>query len=492
MKQNICTIPNDSQKYSQLRQTRYLIIVCIALLMSVPAIADTNDFVANARLPTDFKATCTADIDSWFALGHPSANGLVIPANSLDPVFANFNSNTLCDFYKWGAQMFLFLTSPGDYQHIFNTTPLFYSVSVKSKKEREFVTENGPMLMTVRKGKIEVGQAGDNYALLSQNEALVYYGIHANDVYALFTTQSKMMPSSNMEFPNTLAQLNAVSQFAFDYGYPLQEWADRTLTMELKTAWVDADSVADRSRYILGQAIVPVFYRNEEPWKLKDNVEITVALVGMHVVGTVNKHPEMVWSTFEHVDNVPNNDYLYHPSTGSTPKTLAYDSSGKNWTFLPEGAAKPMSIDAKAMVKTDQDGSSAIEIHKTDHFEIGPSNVLRVNPWGNPHGSGSDGTAVDSNTNLVSLNVSVLSQLAPDDVRGNYIQTGGIWTSDGTIPTMGTDDKLRGSLNLANTTMETFFQNPTPHKNCFACHGSSVATHISHVYVPLQSLPPPN
>lgn len=87
----------------------------------------------------------------------------------------------------------------------------------------------------------------------------------------------------------------------------------------------------------------------------------------------------------------------------------------------------------------------------------------------------------------------MLSQLAAGDVRGNYIQTGGVWTVKGQIPNGGTDKNLRGSLNLANTTMEIYYQyhtNGFNPKNCFGCHSSPAtkATGISHVFNELQPL----
>lgn len=160
-----------------------------------------------------------------------------------------------CDFYKWGAQMFLWLTSEDGSLHVFNTSPKFYNLSVKSKGERQFLIENGPMQMTIRKGKtdneIEAGQAGNSDALLAQNNAMIYYGLHTNDVYTLFTTQQKniilpkfkkqykqcastivgdcfkqfnvckVAPIDNIEFPNTKTALNNILTYANSYGYPI-------------------------------------------------------------------------------------------------------------------------------------------------------------------------------------------------------------------------------------------------------------------------------
>jgi len=520
---------NNSQTKAFLKSSLYSIIVGIILTVPSPTIAGDNGFVSNARLPINAQKSCETSIASWFVSNHASEDGWVKPANSLAPIFADSKNNTRCDFYKWGAQMFLWLTSGVGSQHVFNSSPQFYNLSVESNHEREFLTANGPMLMTVRKGKtdeeIELGQAGNSDALLSQKQALVYYGLHANDVYALFTTQTlnicqqtynqctskivgecnkeykscKTKALANIEFPNTQAQLDKVSTFAASYGYPLS-WDKIALAMELKTSWVDADTVSDKNNYILSQAVVPVFDRSAKngPWSVKSNQEKTLALVGMHIVGTVKGHPEMVWSTFEHVDNVPDNTYIYNVNANS-PQTQIFNSSGKAWNFLSEGAIKPTSITANAQVNTDKNGSLAQEIVSINSSPISSTEVIRIDPWGNMHGSKAGSTAVANNTDLVSINVSVLSQLAADDVRGNYIQTGGIWTVDGQIPTGGTDTSLRGSLNLANTTMETYFQYQTKDfnpQNCFGCHGVSRksnntinSTGVSHVFDKLQPLP---
>ena len=495
----------------------------------------TNHFSEKARLPIDVKPTCTANISPWFG-GRVTVNGWVQPANSLAPIFADFNNNTRCDFYKWGAQMFLWLTSGVGTKHVFNTSPGFYNVSVEQNKQRQFLTSDGLMKLTIRKGKtdteIELGQAGGGDVLLSQKDSLVYYGLHANNVFALYTTGQKQGALNNTiwispdedkaclaqykacasevkglckkqleqcthnNFPSTATQLKAVTDFAASYGYPITD--GQALAMELKTSWIDASSLSksELTQYVLTQAIVPTFNRSNPngPWPVNGTTEKTLALVGMHVVGTVNGHPEMVWSTFEHVNNVPDNNYIY-TTKKNLAKSVAYNSKGA-WNFLPTNAAMPQAIDANAMVDSASGSSVPTSIVSTasQASPIIPINNFRLDPWGNEHGNGSQAD-VSNNTDLVSINASVLSQLKAGDIRGNYIQTGGVWTAKGQIPSNGTDVNLRGSLNLANTTMETFYQTPNPNgfipKNCFGCHGSSEtqATGISHIYGALQPLP---
>ena len=56
-----------------------------------------------------------------------------------------------------------------------------------------------------------------------------------------------------------------------------------------------------------------------------------------------------------------------------------------------------------------------------DDSTIGPSNLLRLNPWGT---NASDANAVRNNTDIISINNSVLGMLAAGDVRKNYVMVG--------------------------------------------------------------------
>ncbi|GHA04424.1 hypothetical protein GCM10008090_12240 [Arenicella chitinivorans] len=519
------------------------------------AVAQSN-FVKAARLPSDVQPSCTADISPWFAGDEVTPNGWVKPANSLAPIFADFKNNTRCDFYKWGAQMFLWLTSGEGVHHVFNTSPGFYNISVEEDGKREFLP-GGLLRLGVRKAKtdeqIELGQAGGFDVLVSQTGSLVYYGLHVNDVFALYTTGKKMgafndrlrwlsgqedpaclaqyescaskdnvFCSKQLEhcthnnFPATKDQLDVVSEFADSYGYPLG-YDKIALALELKTSWIELDQIIDPQRkatYVTERAVVPVFDRapintktKKQQWPIVGTKETTLALVGMHVVGTVNGHPEMIWSTFEHVSNAPDAAYEYLTATGKG--TQAYDASG-TWNFMQEDGAEPTAITANARVsayeksdnypdpecqRVSKDDTNTECIVNIAGQEIGTIDVLRVDPWGNDQ---SLTGALANNTDLASINVSVLSQLELGDVRGNYIQTGGVWTSEGQIPKDGKSTDLRGSLKLANTTMETFFQFPPICKddftplNCFGCHGAENATEaveISHIFDALQPLP---
>ena len=46
------------------------------------------------------------EFNKWFASGMAKANGVVLPADSV-----NFTPDSLCSFYKWSWQMFLWMNS---------------------------------------------------------------------------------------------------------------------------------------------------------------------------------------------------------------------------------------------------------------------------------------------------------------------------------------------------------------------------------------------
>lgn len=89
------------------RFSKKLIVITTLLLMIVIGCTFTQ-----LTLPTDATSDCNNTITStifntWFNSGSVSLNGVVNPANSV-----TFSANSLCSFYAWSEQMFLWLTSP--------------------------------------------------------------------------------------------------------------------------------------------------------------------------------------------------------------------------------------------------------------------------------------------------------------------------------------------------------------------------------------------
>jgi hypothetical protein len=548
-------------------------------------------------IPTDASGGCpvpATTFNHWFHSGTPAVNGVVDPANSV-----TFSPTSLCSFYQWSEQMFLWLNSPapsiyGGGSRIFDS-PTFYDVSplnasnqrtlskhvsgrfpfialraakpgphglpvILDKSHRLFEVEpakvapSGKQLIlnnagkeveieraTIQNGKpvffdtagkrivspkpvirpeilkapmkaqvkapakapiqaskslivqrfiingipifidpfgnvvqTEEGQAtGD--ALVSQQQSLVYYATVVNDVYAFFLTGTKTggITPAPTQFPTTAANLAQITTFAASHSVTFPD--PDALAIEVKMAWVETTGLANPGSYITMEATVPGYNKsNASHWVATGTRNVTLALVSMHVVGSTNGHPEMIWSTFEHFGNTPNAAYAYTSTTGQ--KTIPQSTTG-NWLFCANGAGSPFNVSHATASGNDILGNPS-------GSAITPSNTLRSNPWGLP---GTAAASVSSNTQIVSINHSVLSQMPAGDVRDNYFMIGATWTIGGAPPSGGNQV---GTNQLANTALETYVQGVT---NCFSCHngnmlGSGPDSGLSHIYFPLQPL----
>ncbi len=318
----------------------------------------------------------------------------------------------------------------------------------------------------------EIGQARTGGVLISQKGSLVYYVTTVNDAFAYMVTggaNGGISPAPT-QFPVTQAEMDRIVAFAAAHQKTIA--APEALALELKTSWVEASSVADPSKFITMDATVPTF-DTSDPAKWKPNGQKTVelAMVGMHVVGSTKDHPEMIWATFEHVDNVPVGGYSYFDTAGNT-KTVAQPTSGP-WLFSADNPATAFNA------QTAQFDSGNI-IPADGSTGIAPSNTIRWKTWGKV-------SDTNSNTEVVAINNSVLSQLADGDVRANYILVGATWTIGGAAPN-GTNQV--GTNMLANSTMETYLQgtsNSDMGSNCFPCHRTNQVG-VSHVYRALNPL----
>lgn len=459
---------------------------------------------AQMAIPDDAKSTCPVpakEFAKWFAGDGPSKDGYVKPANSVG--FPT--KNTVCDFYKWGAQMFLWLTSPDGDGLVLNG-PSIIDVTPARNGKRQMLPHDGeaPIPMALRHEKEdeieEIGQAGSSGVLMSQDSSLVYYGVHVNDVYGYFLTGQKdgKFPNAT-KFPRNKSDLNDVVDYV-KTAYPDRDLVEaKALAMELKTSWVEASSLSNPDDYVTMSGRIPTYNKsNPNKWVADGTKTTKLALTGMHVVGTVRNHPEFVWATFEHVDNAPDASYWYKDKSGKL-KQQKFSSKG-DYLFMETGAPeKPANVECMAASEGATGNIVAVDANQDPVTQGGkpackggivPSNTVREYPWGRTTGKSS----AENNTLLISNYVSVRDQLAKGDVRKKYVQTGSIWTS----PSDPVDDApipnafFRGSLKLANMTMETYTQGT----NCFSCHQQSAdapdsfqAFQLSHIFSQIQPLP---
>jgi len=72
-------------------------------------------------------------------------------------------------------------------------------------------------------------------------------------------------------------------------------------SVDLKSAWVDMTNVKNPERYYTRKAWVLDPFTAPNP----TCTQITVGLVGLHIVSKTPSRPQWIWSTFEQIDNVP-------------------------------------------------------------------------------------------------------------------------------------------------------------------------------------------
>ncbi len=445
-----------------------------------------KEVMAEAPLidPNSPKQTCVVsetEFATWFSGGAVTKDGWVNPANSLTVLDSD------CDFYKWSWQMFLWNLSPKNGSVAFDQPP-FYDL------EGSDLVQNGTGTR-VRGGKVEaVGQAGViNGVLMSQdygiapNGSLVYYAIHVNDVYAYFASGKNSGALTDIdEFPTTQDQLDQIVNYAKEtYNATIDD--ANALTLELKSSWVKADPSLDLSKYVTIVADVPQYVKESDTKWTWDGTSleegVTLALVGYHVVGSVADHPEMVWATFEHVNNVPDANYYYTNAEGNVVQATNFNADGypveSDWLF--NSSSVKMNANNQMFMETGYNNPN--NIVATPNNTISASSTFRTHPFGNT----ADEASAENNTLILSLNGNIADMLADGDVRANYFLVGATWTSNGVIPGVGNQlPVVAGSKVLANSTMETYFQ----FKNCFDCHEGGKIDSLSHIFAGITPLTP--
>jgi len=331
---------------------------------------------------------------------------------------------------------------------------------------RQFVLRDIPIFLDARSNVIDVepGQAGGG-VLISQNGSLVYYITVVNQLFAFHRTMqgpALILPGTTLTFPLTMADANAVVAFAAANGTTIID--PEALAIEAKSSWVEASSVPHPDDYIQVEATIPTFdTSNPNMWVPNGQKTVTLAMVGIGIAGSTEGQGEMVWGSYEPFGNAPNAAYDYLGPTGA--QTMPQNTAG-TWLFTPGGWPGPFNAMHASW------NSATGNIVGTP---AGPSPVLRRRPWG------SDPSDAVTNTQVISLNASVIGQLKPGDVRRNYFQVGTTWTIGGQAPD---NSNQVGTNQLANSAIETFVQAAGPTgtgSNCFSCHGTNTVE-VSHVY----------
>jgi hypothetical protein len=362
----------------------------------------------------------------------------------------NTDPSSLCAFYQYSWQSFLYLTSPAYGAGGALNFELYPSVSqvfgAGAQLKMEANRRVGPPTLFVDKrmnrvrtfqarGSKPLGditQAGSEGVLVDQNNNVTYYEQFLDPIATGFITACDLTV--------TACQTTTAAQtLRFPAG-----------AIELKVSWRPLPSGTPNADTYYTLQDVLVFDPQTNTTKTTD-----LGLVGFHLVYTTPNHKEMVWATFEHVDNAPDG-----PCTGATTPPAGFSG----WAF--NNATSTNCGNVNAWTKGQQPPYPITQAFRN---------------WA--YGSATTGTGPSNAATIQALNKSALGILPASSVWKNYFLVGAVWTN-GTLPAVAptsSGSNEFGSTFLANSTMETFTQFPNPSTgsgtaNCFNCHNAETTS----------------
>lgn len=296
--------------------------------------------------------------------------------------------------------------------------------------------------MTAAEGAGAIVEADGNM-LVAPNGYPIYASVHMNQSY--FNTASQNMIANG-------GYQNSDPSGFFSIGAAV-----------FKATWLRLDDPRDApaGAYVT-QAEVPVLKTTVVPGRVTiapsgDFVPVTVALIGLHVVGYTVNHPEFLWGTFEHQLNspvTPDNTFTPSPTT-SNPNSYTLYNGGTPYSAVNDAVTPPTLVLNEATQKLTP-----------------TTNVVLENATGgeaNPNGA----------DNVIAVNGSAKRSVAgfpaPQSAFASYNLIGTVWMLPNTYNLSSNQANAVGSITLANSTAETFFQVPknapvTAIQNCFTCH----------------------
>jgi hypothetical protein len=364
----------------------------------------------------------------------------------------------ICQFHQFSWQWFISLMSLAGDNRVFQDEanyPLLQAPGVNSctapgSGNRLFVrsrkdNDNPNDDFTLPE---DIAQALDGATIYDQNGNVVFYEVRfSRNQCSLDQNTAQMFPAGTTEIKVSYRVITAADKPNY--------------------VWINADINGDGTT----------------------GTEELLGMVGFHLVKSTNLHPEFIWATFEHKQNAP--DCQATPA----PNAIA-------WSFTSAACAGQLPNSVVPAACNFNMAASGTTISGGP-----PTQICRVYHDGSSPGDNQFSTNVaniDSlNEQLVGVNgfITALPDSNPLAVLKNYMLVGALWEDDVKQPSSNLANQ-RGSIQLANTTMETTAQqapNFTPvaytgtnnlqsATNCFACHnytpGNNVA--LSHTFPLIQ------
>jgi hypothetical protein len=422
------------------------LFTALALLCSCEETVIVDDTTINITEVDQPVSDCSTAPAEWFA---EVGGTRVTPEPNEGPtsVFANNATVTNCDFQRWSWQKFLWLTNET------NGRPFFLDNLTQVTSDGGTISKGGDVILT------DTGQASNSLTDILKTPggggpaSTVYYSILVNDT--LFDAVKKYAPLAK-EDPKSIKGVT------FPVG-----------ALEMKTSWLDVTALgSDSTTYYITDGQI-------------NDTKVRVALLGIHVVGVVENHPEFIWATFEHDDLAAMYDWSgATPDTDNTPIT----SDDAYPLFAQDASATITNITSGNGIYTDVFSlyKYGVPVEKVTEGDYDVQVFMKTSQNGS-----------ENFNNIDELNKSVKGQLT--GVWNNYFLNGSLWIDtegyDGIeaqanlLDSLGgnlhvsadSTDFTRGSVAAYNITMETYVQagfspttihamNVTDLVNCFFCH----------------------
>lgn len=486
--------------------------------------------IASAQAPTAAASPfCTLSPDA----ANPWLPNTPLPAETTIPTpHAGPGDPSDCQFYRPAWQRFLVATQTGPGgRPAFLDYPSFDSLFTNSPAP--MLGGRTALILTPRiaqrpnqanaavENLLDTSQAGIGGtvggALIDRNGHTIFYAINVNPDFARFTKANHL---------DTVSGILAADQNLSFLGPPPDSAKPQaTNIVEYKSAWMIVDKNAPPSNYIVVDALIPHMVLDKQALVQETGPDgkprfdkAKVALIALHVAFTLPGHPELVWSTFEHVhldgDGTPVRDNA--PAAAKNPADTSSTApiNSQDYPLYAKGTLPNVANKALAptlMATSWNVGQQAFL--KPDGTPLSTP-VYRPYPASKPNTADEDGEVVIINNNATALFAAAANKApagsAPDR-RQFYRLVGATWLDQplaGNPPffrpqqsfevgeNQSADDpgqQVVGETRLGSTAMESFTEFGQGAPNCFSCHDTNrVSDHgqrvpakllnVSHVF----------
>jgi hypothetical protein len=335
--------------------------------------------------------------------------------------------------------------------------------------------QDAAMPLTIDAGATQVTSGG---VLIDRDGYPVYYAIHVNPAFAAFIRGQGLTTPAGIGDPGKAALTIPAG------------------AAEFKSAWRVLTNPADFAGYITATARLPRLRVMADGVTADPSATFvaTVGLIGLHVVFAMEGHPEMIWSTFEHVDRNGNADLapqaLVNPEPNQTPLLIS-----PNVEYILFRRGSPTNVDQLPPTL----GRYAASLDADGRRFAGTSGVLTTPVYRTYPGSRVTQSAEDDE--VLALNAGVRAAMLaanPADRRSNYRLVGATWL-DRPQDSFAADESfanapgqttktgpVAGQDALSSVALESFTQVDRP--GCFSCHDTQAIAISPGVALPARPL----